>query len=170
MLQDMSRQIRTLSYLLHPPLLDELGLASAVKEYAHGFSERSGIQVQVGVSPGFGRLPQEAETALFRIVQESLSNIQRHSGSPTARIRLDGNPEGITLEISDDGHGFTEAKGKSRNQPGARFGVGIVGMHERMAQLGGSLEVESSKSGTIVRATLPEKTEVLDAASRASGG
>jgi PAS domain S-box-containing protein len=170
MLQDMSRQIRTLSYLLHPPLLDELGLASAVKEYAHGFSERSGIRVQVGVSPGFGRLPQEAETALFRIVQESLANIQRHSGSPSARIRLDGKPEGITLEISDQGHGFTEARGKSLNQPGARFGVGIVGMHERMAQLGGSLEVESSKTGTIVRATLPVKTEVLDAASRASGG
>jgi PAS domain S-box-containing protein len=169
MLQDMSRQIRTLSYLLHPPLLDELGLASAVKEYAHGFSERSGIQVQVGVSPAFGRLPQEAETALFRIVQESLANIQRHSGSPSARIRLDGGPERITLEISDQGGGISEAKSKTLKQPGARFGVGIVGMHERMAQLGGSLEVESSKAGTTVRATLPVKSEVLDAVARPGG-
>ncbi len=170
MLQEMSRQIRTLSYLLHPPLLDELGLASAVKEYAHGFSERSGIQVQVGVSPSFGRLPQETETALFRIVQESLANIQRHSGSPNARIQLDGNPGRITLEVSDHGQGIPEPKGKKLNQPGARFGVGIAGMRERMAQLGGTLEIESGKSGTTVRATLPVKAEVLDAAARPRGG
>jgi len=170
LLQDMSRQIRTLSYLLHPPLLDELGLASAVKEYAHGFSERSGIQIQVGVSPGFGRLPQETETALFRVIQESLANIQRHSGSPSARIRLDGNPDRITLEITDQGHGIPEPKGKKLNQAGARIGVGIAGMRERMAQLGGTLEIESGKSGTTVRATLPVKAEVLDAASRSRGG
>ena len=170
MLQEMSRQIRTLSYLLHPPLLDELGLASAVKEYAHGFSERSGKQVQVGVSPGFGRLPQETETALFRIVQESLANIQRHSSSPSARIRLDGTPRRITLEVSDQGHGIPESKGRTLNQPGARFGVGIAGMRERMAQLGGTLEIESGKSGTTVRATLPVSAEVLDAAARSGGG
>jgi PAS domain S-box-containing protein len=169
MLQDMSRQIRTLSYLLHPPLLDELGLASAVKEYAEGFSERSGIQLEVGVSPGFGRLPQETETALFRIVQESLANIQRHSGSRTARIRLDGQPSRILLEVTDQGHGIPEALGKKRKEPDARFGVGIVGMRERMAQLGGTLEIESSKSGTTVRATLPLKAEVLHAASHPRG-
>jgi len=169
MLQDMSRQIRTLSYLLHPPLLDELGLASAVKEYAHGFSERSGIRLEVGVSPGFGRLPQDAETALFRIVQESLANIQRHSGSPTARIRLDGKPARIVLEVSDQGHGIPEARGKKLKEPGGRFGVGIVGMRERMAQLGGTLEIESSKSGTTVRATLPLKAEALHAASYPRG-
>ena len=123
----------------------------------------------MGVSPAFGRLPQEAETALFRIVQESLANIQRHSGSPSARIRLDGGPERITLEISDQGGGISEAKSKTLKQPGARFGVGIVGMHERMAQLGGSLEVESSKAGTTVRATLPVKSEVLDAVARPGG-
>jgi PAS domain S-box-containing protein len=170
LLQDMSRQIRTISYLLHPPLLDELGLVSAVKEYASGFSERSGIQVQVGVSPGFGRLSQEAETALFRIIQESLANIQRHSGSPSARIRLEGTPECITLEVSDQGHGMSAASGKKLNKPGALMGVGIAGMRERMSQLGGTLEIESGKSGTIVRATLPVKSEVLDVASRSRSG
>ena len=170
LLQDMSRQIRTLSYLLHPPLLDELGLVSAVKEYALGFSERSGIQVQVGVSPGFGRLPQEAETALFRIIQESLANIQRHSGSHSARIRLDSRSELITLEISDQGHGMSPSSGRKLNTPGTPIGVGIAGMRERMAQLGGTLEIDSNKSGTTVRATLPVRTEVLDVASRSRSG
>lgn len=169
LLQDMSRQIRTLSYLLHPPLLDELGLVSAVKEYALGFSERSGIQIQVGVSPGFARLSQDAETALFRVIQESLANIQRHSGSRSARIRLDGSSDRVTLEISDQGHGIPTASAKKLNEPGARMGVGIAGMRERMAQLGGTLEIDSGKSGTTVRATLPVKTEVLDVASRSRG-
>ncbi len=169
LLQDMSRQIRTLSYLLHPPLLDELGLVSAVKEYALGFSERSGIQIQVGVSPGFARLPQDAETALFRIIQESLANIQRHSGSRSARIRLDGAHNRVTLEISDQGHGIPAASAKKLNEPGAPMGVGIAGMRERMAQLGGTLDIDSGKSGTTVRATLPVKTEVLDVASRSRG-
>jgi len=170
MLQDMSRQIRTLSYLLHPPLLDELGLASAVKEYAEGFGSRSGIQLEVAISPGFGRLPQETETALFRIVQESLSNIQRHSSSRTARIRLDGSQNEVILEVSDQGLGMSQASGQRLNEPGARFGVGIVGMRERMAQLGGTLEIESGGAGTTVRATLPLKAEVLHAASHTRGG
>src|SRR5262245_42066182 len=87
-LQGMSREIRTSSYRLHPPVLDELGLVSAVKEYAHGFSERSGISLELDIQPDFSRISQEAETALFRIVQESLANIQRHSGSLTGMIRL----------------------------------------------------------------------------------
>ncbi|HUJ39133.1 MAG TPA: PAS domain S-box protein [Candidatus Acidoferrales bacterium] len=170
MLQEMSRQIRTLSYLLHPPLLDELGLSSAVKEYAHGLSERSGIRIQVGVSPGFGRLPQETETALFRVVQESLANIQRHSGSATARIQLEERPDRISLEVSDEGTGIPEAKWRKLNQPGARFGVGIAGMRERMAQLGGTLEIASGGTGTTVRASLPVRAEVLDAVARPRGG
>ena len=170
MLQEMSRQIRTLSYLLHPPLLDELGLASAVKEYAHGLSERSGIRIQVGVSPDFGRLPQDAELALFRVVQESLANVQRHSGSTTARIRLEGQPGCITLEVSDQGAGISPSKEKKLNQPGAMFGVGIAGMRERMAQLGGTLVIESGSSGTTVRATLPVKAEVLNATAHSRGG
>jgi len=170
MLQQMSREIRTLSYLLHPPLLDELGLASAVKEYAHGLGERSGIHIQVGVSPGFGRLPQDTETALFRVIQESLANIQRHSGSSTARILLDRRPDCILLEICDEGTGIPEATAQIANEAAARFGVGIAGMRERMAQLGGTLVIESGASGTTVRATLPVKAEVLDVAAHSRGG
>src|SRR5262249_5474974 len=104
-LRDMSREIRTLSYLLHPPTLDELGLVSAVKEYAHGFSERSGIALDLDIQPNFARISQDAETALFRIVQESLSNIQRHSGSLTGTIRLRSEQWRVQLEVSDAGCG-----------------------------------------------------------------
>jgi len=169
-LQDMSRQIRTLSYLLHPPLLDELGLASTVKEYAEGFSERSGIELELEISPEFGRLPQDAETALFRIVQESLANIQRHSGSPTARIRLLSDAAGVNLEVSDRGHGMPQGKAQNPALPGARLGVGILGMRERLTQLGGELEIESSGSGTTVRARIPLPAGATHALSNSSRG
>lgn len=169
-LQEMSREIRTLSYLLHPPVLDELGLASAVREYAKGFSERSGVKLQVDLQADFGRLSQEAETALFRIVQESLSNIQRHSGSQTARICLRGDLACVQLEVSDQGCGMDQTTVEHGNTTGARLGVGILGMRERMLQLGGKLDVESNSSGTIVRATIPIKVEVSYAPSHPSGG
>jgi PAS domain S-box-containing protein len=164
-LQEMSREIRTLSYLLHPPLLDELGLVCAVKEYAEGFSERSGIRLELDIQAGFGRLPQEAETALFRIVQESLSNLQRHSGTKTAKIVLRGDSTSVSLEVSDRGRGMERNTLESRSSGGTRLGVGILGMRERMAQLGGRLEIESSSSGTTVRVTIPVRTEVGDARS-----
>lgn len=156
-LREMSREIRTLSYLLHPPVLDELGLASAVKEYAHGFSERSGIALEIDIQPNFPRMPQEAETAFFRIVQESLANIQKHSGSSTGTIRLWNGQGRVQLEIRDQGRGMTAEPGKNGGGvPKAfRLGVGILGMRERMAQLGGTLEVQSSASGTAVHATIP---------------
>lgn len=155
-LREMSREIRTLSYLLHPPVLDELGLASAVKEYAHGFSERSGIALEIDIPPSFPRMPQEAETAFFRIVQESLANIQKHSGSSTGTIRLWDGEGRIQLEIRDQGRGMTVRSGKNGGGAKAsRLGVGILGMRERMAQLGGTLEVQSSASGTAVHATIP---------------
>lgn len=169
-LKEMSREIRTLSYLLHPPVLDELGLASAVQEYAQGFSERSGIQLEVDLPANFGRLSQEAETALFRIVQECLSNIQRHSGSQTARIRLYEKPGCVELEVSDQGWGMEQRAVKDGNNVGARLGVGMLGMRERVVQLGGKLEVESNSSGTKVRATIPVKVEVSNAPSHPSGG
>jgi PAS domain S-box-containing protein len=162
-LVDMSREIRTLSYLLHPPLLDELGLVSALKEYAEGFSERSGIQLDLDIQAGFGRLPQEAETALFRIVQESLANIQRHSGTKTARIHLRGDTGGVNLEVIDHGRGMNQKAIERGNGSGTRLGVGILGMRERMTQLGGKLEIESSSSGTTVRVSIPVRTEVTDA-------
>jgi len=155
-LREMSREIRTLSYLLHPPVLDELGLASAVKEYAHGFSERSGIALEIDIQPDFARMPQEAETAFFRIVQESLANIQKHSGSSTGTIRLWNGLGRVQLEIKDRGCGMTAiSRGNGGVPIASRLGVGILGMRERMAQLGGTLEVQSNASGTAVHATIP---------------
>lgn len=171
-LREMSREIRTLSYLLHPPVLDELGLASAVKEYAQGFSERSGIALELDVQSDFARIPQETETALFRIVQESLANIQKHSGSSTAKIRLHANHEGVELEISDRGCGIaSQSENENAGAPKAsRLGVGILGMRERTAQLGGALVVQSNASGTTVRATIPITCEASHAAPSHSRG
>jgi PAS domain S-box-containing protein len=153
--QQMSREIRTLSYLLHPPLLDDLGLASALKECVHGFAERSGIEAKVEVNSEFARLPQAVETALFRVVQESLANIQRHSGSTTSEIRLQRDETMVTLEVIDTGHGMTMPSNGNHQPHEARLGVGIPGMRERMSQLGGRLEIISGKTGTTVRATIP---------------
>ena len=171
-LREMSREIRTLSYLLHPPVLDELGLASAVKEYAHGFSERSGIALEIDIPPGFPRMPPEAEIAFFRIVQESLANIQRHSGSSTGGIRLWNGQGRVQLEISDRGRGIapkSQSEGTEASKA-SRLGVGILGMRERMAQLGGTLEVQSDPSGTTVRATIPLVLEGADATPSYSRG
>lgn len=170
LLQEMSQEIRTLSYLLHPPVLDELGLTSAIKEYAAGFSERSGIKLDVDLQVGFGRLSQEAETAFFRIVQESLSNIQRHSGSQTAKIRLCGDAERVELEVADQGKGMDQAAMKRGRNARTRLGVGILGMRERMVQLGGKLEVESNSAGTIVRAAIPLIAEVSNDTAHPRGG
>jgi len=169
-LQEMSQEIRTLSYLLHPPVLDELGLTSAIKEYAAGFNERSGIQLEVDLQAGFGRLSQEAETAFFRIVQESLSNIQRHSRSQTAKIRLRADASRVELEVSDQGHGMDQTAVERGRSARTRLGVGILGMRERMTQLGGKLEVDSNSSGTTVRAAIPLMVEVSNAPSHSRGG
>ena len=165
--QQMSREIRTLSYLLHPPLLDDLGLISTLKEYVHGFSERSGIDTRLQASIDFARLPQPLEIALFRIVQESLANVQRHSGSSSAEIRLQQSDSLLTLKVIDFGHGMTLSANGNPPQREARLGVGIPGMRERMAQLGGHLDIISGPTGTTVRATisLPPRpsTEALNA-------
>jgi PAS domain S-box-containing protein len=151
-------QIRTLSYLLHPPLLDETGLLSALRWYAAGFAERSGIKVDLDLPENFERLPLDTETALFRIIQESLINIHRHAGSETARIRLERDARTLVLEIADRGRGIPEASLKRIRSAGGVFGVGIAGMTERTGQLGGSLEITSSDhgtTGTTVRVQLP---------------
>ena len=152
--QQISREIRTLSYLLHPPLLDDLGLVSALKEYAQGFADRSGIDTQLFVLSHFDRLPQPVETALFRVVQESLTNIQRHSASASAKIRLRQENGLVTLEIIDFGRGMTFLPRDSQPDD-PRLGVGIPGMRERMALLGGTLNIFSDDTGTTVRATIP---------------
>ena len=140
-------EIRTLSYLLHPPFLDETGLLSALRWYAAGFAERSGITVDLELPESFERLPLDTETALFRIVQESLINIHRHAASETARIRLRRDAETLVLEIEDRGHGIPTASLKRITSRGGVVGVGIAGMSERIEQLGGRLEITSSDRG-----------------------
>jgi signal transduction histidine kinase len=146
-------EIRTLSYLLHPPFLDEAGLLSALRWYAAGFAERSGIKVDLELPERFERLPLDTETALFRIVQESLINIHRHAESETARIRLRRDAERLVLEIQDWGRGIPKASLKRIR--GGVVGVGIASMSERIEQLGGRLEITSGHHGTAVRARLP---------------
>ena len=145
------REVRTLSYLLHPPLLDERGLAFALRLYAEGYSERSGVVVEMEISGDFGRIPQELEIACFRLAQECLTNVHRHSGSPTARIRLEKTDSEVRLEVSDAGKGF--AAGSVSEREG--HGIGIQAMRERAGQIGGHLEIDSSPSGTRVLAVLP---------------
>jgi len=150
--------IRTVSYLLHPPFLDEAGLLSALRWFAGGFAERSGIRVDLDLPERFERLPLDTETVLFRIVQESLTNIHRHAGSETAFIRLRRDAQTLVLEIEDRGHGIPGASLAHITSGGGVAGVGIASMSERMEQLGGRLEVTSinhGTTGTIVRARLP---------------
>ena len=150
------REIRTLSYLLHPPELEDGDLWSAVRWYTEGFSNRSGIRIDLTIPKASqaGRLPEHVETTLFRIVQESLANIHRHSGSPRARIRFARGRSGVTMVVRDQGRGLRLRKGHPVLSP-ALMGVGIAGMRERVQQLGGSLEIDSSARGTAVKVTLP---------------
>ena len=144
-------EIRTLSYLLHPPFLDEMGLLSALRWYVAGFAERSGIAVRLELPEQFERLPRDTETALFRIVQESLINIHRHAESETARIRLRRAAGTLVLEIEDWGRGIPKASLKQIKNGEGVVGVGIAGMSERIERLGGRLELTSSDCGTTVR-------------------
>jgi signal transduction histidine kinase len=148
-------EIRTLSYLLHPPFLDETGLLSALRWYAGGFAERSGIKVALDLPESFERLSLDTETALFRIVQESLINIHRHAGSETARIGVRRDTETLVLEIEDRGHGISNTSLEHIMSGGGVAGVGIAGMRERIEQLGGHLEITSDDRGTMVRARVP---------------
>src|SRR6202162_2412132 len=150
----IGEEIRTLSYLLHPPLLDECGLASAVLWYAEGFKKRSGIHLSVSIDDELVRLTTDAETALFRVLQESLTNVHRYSGSPSAEIRIFQSASKVHLEIVDHGKGVKA--GTERSFAGApTLGVGIPGMRERIRQLGGQLEVDFRHDGTRVHASLP---------------
>jgi two-component system, chemotaxis family, CheB/CheR fusion protein len=148
------RDIRTMSYLLYPPLLEERGLASAVRQYAEGFSRRSGIDVTLDFPEDLGRLSPEVELAGFRVVQECLINVHRHSKSSTARVRMERGEKQMTLEVSDAGLGLQVPDAGQPGEVEIR-GIGIRGMRERVQNLGGSFELDSSPSGTRVRAVLP---------------
>ena len=154
LVEQISREIRTMSHLLHPPLLDAAGLASALRWYVDGFSERSKIKVDLEIPVQFGRLSDELEIAIFRMVQECLTNIHRHSGGSSAMIRVLAADHEIRVEVQDQGKGMSLEKQMELNSSG-QSGVGFRGMRERMRQLGGSLEIRSDATGTAVRATLP---------------
>lgn len=151
--EQCAKEIRTFSYLLHPPLLDEAGLKAAIEWYVSGFSGRSGIDIELDLCVEDLDLPREAELALFRIVQESLSNVHRHARSRRAKVVLRKSDEEVILQIRDHGVGFSSSK----KGPALLRGVGIPGMRERMEQLGGSFSIESGR-GTTVQATLPLET------------
>jgi len=155
LVEGATAEIRTISYLLHPPMLDDLGLEGALRWYAAGFSNRSGIQVNVDVQKDLGRFPQELELTLFRLVQEALTNIHRHSGSPTADISVFRDAHQVKLRITDHGHGIRPGILEPVRDARAFVGVGIAGMRERVRQLGGRLEIESGNDGTSIKAMLP---------------
>ena len=144
-------EIRTVSYLLHPPLLDDVGLELALQTYVEGFSTRSGIQVGLQLLQAVGSLPSETEVAIFRIVQEGLANIHRHAQSSSANITIGLDAGDLRLEIADQGRGMPAGVLHS-NRP---TGVGIAGMKERVRQLGGRCEIESGSGGTTIRIVLP---------------
>jgi signal transduction histidine kinase len=176
LVNDMSTDIRTISYLLHPPLLDEAGLSSALSWYIKGFSERSKIEVSLDMPDDFGRLPGELETAVFRVVQECLTNIHRHSESQVAKIRLTQGDNHVRVEVRDKGKGIPPDKYAIMiSAPSGTPGVGIRGMRERLRQLGGSLEIQcdGKGKGTTVIARLPivsSPAEPLPAAKTAAAG
>jgi len=149
-----SQEIRTLSYLLHPPLLEEMGLASALRAYVQGFAQRSGIEISCELPDETERLPREIETTLFRVAQESLTNIHRHSGSRTAKIRLKRTATSASVEVRDQGRGIP-ADVLERSSDLKALGVGIPGMRARVRQLGGSLDVTSGSRGVTIRVSLP---------------
>jgi PAS domain S-box-containing protein len=148
------REVRTLSYVLHPPGLDEAGLGHAIRDYVHGFTERSGIRVELELSPSLGRMAREIELVVFRVVQESLTNIQRHSGGFHAKIRIDRSAD-LTVEISDRGHGAPASVSNEKKELRFRIGVGIRSMQERVKLIGGRLDIDSTGRGTTVRVTIP---------------
>lgn len=147
------REIRTTSYLLHPPLLDELGLNSAANWYVEGFSGRSSIRVNLNFPPSSERLPSDVEMVLFRVLQESLTNVHRHSGASIVNIVLELDAETVCLEVQDNGHGMASESLEGGRKP--RSGVGLAGMSERISDLNGQLEIESNSKGTTLRVSIP---------------
>jgi signal transduction histidine kinase len=154
MLQELHQGIRTISHLLHPPLLDEVGLPVALQWYVEEFSKRSGIRVALDCPEALDRTSSDVETAIFRIVQECLGNVHRHSSSTTAAVRLAVKDSHVRLEVSDEGVGISQARQHELKTHG-RIGVGLRGIRERIAQLGGAMNIESSSSGTTISAQLP---------------
>jgi signal transduction histidine kinase len=147
-------ELRTISHLLHPPLLDEVGLSSALQWYVDGFRERSGIEADLHIDKDLHRLPSEVEIAAFRVVQECLTNVLRHSGASKAIVSLSVIDSHFRLEVRDNGKGFSSAQRGTGDFP-LTVGVGLSGMRERVSLLGGRLNIESHPTGTSVTADFP---------------
>lgn len=154
-------ETRTLSHLLHPPLLDEAGFASAAKWFVSGFSQRSGIPVNFNLAPNFPRLPETVEIALFRVLQESLTNVHRHSQTRGADIRVELRPTDVMLEVTDHGRGIPSNVLGPIRKNGMQSGMGLAGIRERVNELDGLLEIESNSGGTTIRVTLPTSGKKL---------
>ncbi len=154
MVNQISAEIRTISHLLHPPLLDEVGLGSALNWYIEGINKRSAMTITLDIAPDFGRLSPELETALFRIAQECLTNVHRHGRCERAAVRLSRSSEFVSLVIADEGAGMDASK-VAAIKSGRASGVGLRGMRERVRQLQGDLDITSSERGTIIQIRLP---------------
>jgi two-component system NarL family sensor kinase len=150
-------EIRTMSYLLHPPLLDEVGFACAAEWYVGGFAKRSGVTVNLDIGRGQQRLPAKVEIALFRVLQESLTNVHRHSNATQVVVCFSHQAEKIILEIRDNGCGIPAERLLQLREAGAAAGVGLAGMGERLRELDGDLEIDSNSHGTTVRAIVPQQ-------------
>jgi PAS domain S-box-containing protein len=168
LMNDAVKEVRTISYLLYPPMLEEMGLKTAIPWYLDGFAQRSGVKTKFEISSTFGRLDRDIELAMFRVLQESLTNVHRHSGSSEASIRLGTENSEFFLEISDKGKGIPIQKFEEagRDWMGSR-GVGLRGMTERMHQIGGRLDISSTDQGTVVRAVVPRPSAPVSNASQA---
>lgn len=152
----ISDELRTFSYLLHPPLLDECGLNTAIRWYVSGINQRHGLHVEAEISHELRRLTEEAELAVFRVVQASLTNVHLHSKASEARVKIEQNLEGVTVTVSDNGQGIPDGV-LDHSSRIKTVGIGITGMRERVKQLGGCLEIETGHNGTSVRATVPNR-------------
>jgi signal transduction histidine kinase len=149
------QEIRTTSYLLHPPMLDETGFASAAQWYVEGFAKRSGMKVRMNFAPGIERLPKAIEITLFRVLQESLTNVHRHSGSSEVDVHFRREADTVVLEVRDYGRGMPDEWLGDTGPPVQDVGVGLAGMRERLNDLEGGLQIELAAPGTRVRATAP---------------
>jgi PAS domain S-box-containing protein len=165
LVEQLSKELRTISHLLHPPMLDEAGLEFALQWYVEGFAERSNIEVDFELAPDLGRLSRDAEIAIFRLVQESLTNIHRHADSPTASVRIFREGQAVCVRISDQGKGMPAGHLNGRGL--AKAGVGVQGMRERLRQLKGKLEIHSGPGGTTVQASLPAPVAQLSTPAQA---
>ena len=156
-LEECVREVRTISYLLYPPMLEEMGLKSAINWFIEGFRQRSGIRVNFTAPHSLERPSRDVELALFRVLQESLNNVHKHSGASLVDIQLSGENGTIDLSVRDYGKGLPDAIASGRRPQSSLFGIGLRGMNERMRQLGGRLAISSASPGTLMRASVPAR-------------